>query len=121
MPGVKRTIQSRTRFSLLEQQSPSQNGHQPVPQPSALFHVVSIDRLIQPLVIQAAAHRKKGFAKLAGVCRDFVFCEGSLSAPYLDQRQMIGPAALLQYVVAQDTGILRAVGAQLLDRGKALI
>jgi hypothetical protein len=34
---------------------------------------------------------------------------------------MIGPATLLQHVVAQDAGILRAVDAQLLDGGKALI
>src|SRR5262245_28762461 len=34
---------------------------------------------------------------------------------------MIGPAALLQYVIAQDTGILRAVDDQLLDSGNAFI
>jgi hypothetical protein len=51
----------------------------------------------------------------------FVLFKGDLSAPYLDQRQMIGPTALLQYVVPQATGILRAVDAQLLDSGKALI
>ena len=51
----------------------------------------------------------------------FVLFKGDLSAPYLDQRQMIGPTALLQYVVPQDTDILRAVDAQLLDSGKALI
>ena len=51
----------------------------------------------------------------------FVLLKVGHSAPYLDQRQMIGSAALLQYVVAQETGILRAVDAQLLDSGKTLI
>lgn len=55
------------------------------------------------------------------MCGYFVLFEGGLSAPHLDQRQMIGPATLLQHVVAQDAGILRAVDAQLLDSGKTFI
>src|SRR5262245_32994132 len=55
------------------------------------------------------------------MCGYFVLFKVSLSAPHLDQRQMIGAGALLQYVVAKDAGILRAVGAQLLDSGKTLI
>src|SRR6478752_7054084 len=80
-----------------------------------------LDQLVQPLVIQAAAHRKKRLAEFAGMWGAFVLLKSGLPAPYLDQRQMIGPAALLQYVVAQHAGILRAVDAQLPDSGKALI
>ena len=75
------------------------------------FYAISIDRLIQPLVIQATAHRKKYLAELASMWGYFVLLKVGHSAPYLDQRQMIGSAALLQYVVAQETGILRAVDA----------
>src|SRR5262245_16903817 len=86
-----------------------------------VFHANSIDLLIQLLVIQATAHRKEHLAELAGMRGDFVPFEGTVSTPYLDQRQMIGPAALLQYVVAQNPGIMRAVDAQLLDGGKAFV
>src|SRR5215470_16622302 len=81
----------------------------------------SINRLVKPLVIQTAAHRKERLAEFASMCGHFVLFLVGRSAPYLDQRQMIGPIALLQKVVAQDTGVLCAVDAQLLDRGKALV
>src|SRR5262245_8540556 len=55
------------------------------------------------------------------MCGCLVLFKISLSAPRLDESQMIGAACLLQYVVAQDAGILRAVHTQLLDGGKALI
>ena len=55
------------------------------------------------------------------MCGYFVIFKGGPPAPHLDHRQIFGPVALLQYVVAEDAGVLCAVDAQLLDRGKALI
>src|SRR5262249_50416967 len=81
----------------------------------------SIDRLVKPLVIQTAAHREECLAEFASVRGHFVLFLVGRSAPHLDHRQMIGSVALLQEVVALDTGILRAVDAQLLDGGKALV
>jgi hypothetical protein len=39
----------------------------------------------------------------------FVLFKVAVSAPYLDQRQVIGPVALLQDVVAQNSGVLYGV------------
>ena len=51
----------------------------------------------------------------------FVLFKVAVSAPYLDQRQVIGPVALLQEVVARNSGVLYAVGVQLFDGGRALV
>src|SRR4249919_1756432 len=40
------------------------------------FYAISIDRLIQPLVIQATAHRKKYLAELASMWGYFVLLKG---------------------------------------------
>ena len=57
-----------------------------------------LHRLIQPLVIEAAAHRQQRVAEFAGVLGNFVPLERGRAAPDLDQRQLIGPAVLLPFV-----------------------
>jgi len=66
------------------------------PRVRAVFHAILVDRLIYPLVIQAAAHWKQRLAEFASVCGHLVLFLVGCSAPHLDQGQVIGPVALLQ-------------------------
>jgi hypothetical protein len=66
------------------------------PRVRAVFQMISIDRLIYPLVIQAAAHWQERLAEFTSMCGHFVLFLVGCSAPHLDQGQVIGPVALLQ-------------------------
>ena len=75
--GIKRTVQPRV-LSGIGARKTSRKCHLPKIDVRAVyngpygFRAISIDRLIQPLVIQATLHWKKYLAELPSMCGYFV-------------------------------------------------
>src|SRR6516164_2219638 len=80
-----------------------------------------LDRLVEPFVVERAAHGRELIAKFFGRRRRDVGVVGALVFPDCDHREMVRPVALLEDVEAHGTRLLAAVRHQCLERCDALV
>src|SRR5262245_27793876 len=97
----------------------------PVKAPAAVVRVLRkrwpLDRLVQPLVIERAAHGRELIAKFLGrYCRD-VSLVRALTFPNFNDREMVRPIALLEHVKTNGTRIFAAVRHQCLEGCDAFV
>src|SRR5262249_12230904 len=80
-----------------------------------------LDRLVQPLVIECAAHGRELVAKFFGRRRRDVGVVRALVLPDFNHREVVRPIALLEHVEAHGTRFLAAVRHQGLERRNTLV
>src|SRR5215469_18164861 len=79
-----------------------------------------LDRLVEPLVVERAAHGRELVAKFFCRRRRDVGVVGALVFPDFNHREMVRPVALLEDVEAHGTRLLAAVRHQCLERRNTL-
>src|SRR5215831_19329364 len=80
-----------------------------------------LDHLVQPLVIERAAHGRELVAKIFGWRRRDVGLVCALVLPDFNYREVVRPVALLEHVEAHGTCLLAAVRHQGLERRNTLV